>query len=437
MIPEHVAEFLTDTAVDDGSTGIRSGSCGCVETCARRRFQHWEVNAAICRRSARISSMPMDAFLQVRAFWPTGPTTQSDAYVQHCLYGGSVPFLETLTGLARVEAQQALDEARDWLTGHEDYQQRVFADLAQAVSERRAWDVRSQLQTATTLTRRGASASEQRVLAAGRAFLRQQDHLPAEGAGRTIIYPPPPSLRRKRQRSGRPREVSKPQPPRRQQSLKEALEQHLNGARQERHERRAALREVRSILFQLNGAADISTAEERRLIKQLAAAASAAGSSLSGSERRKANAWIEKQPPPTRKESSRAQKKPPARPPHSPREIEPEVLESAALAVRGALKKAAGAQSTTSWGQLERQLGSALPRMTLADRVQVLTVVDRATPSDQALLSSLVAAGDSEMTASYREVAAALGLDVPADDDDLQDVLDADVQQVHNYWRHR
>jgi hypothetical protein len=75
--------------------------------------------------------------------------------------------------------------------------------------------------------------------------------------------------------------------------------------------------------------------------------------------------------------------------------------------------------------------------MTLADRVQVLTLVDRATPADQALLSSLVAAGDPDMTTSYREVATALGLDVPADDDDLRDVLEADVQQVHHHWRHQ
>ncbi|MEV6784774.1 hypothetical protein [Streptomyces sp. NPDC051098] len=41
------------------------------------------------------------------------------------------------------------------------------------------------------------------------------------------------------------------------------------------------------------------------------------------------------------------------------------------------------------------------------------------------------------MTTSYREIAAALGLAVPSDDDDLRDVLDADVQQVHSYWHHR
>ncbi|MEU0946942.1 hypothetical protein ABZ379_30015 [Streptomyces canus] len=358
---------------------------------------------------------------------------QRSGTVEHVrrLYAGSGPFLETLTGPARAEAQQALDEARDWLTGHEDYQQRVFADLAQAVAERRAWDVRSQLQTATTLTRRGASPSEQRVLAAARAFLRQQDHLPAANAGRTVLYPPALRSRRKRNRPGPPREAPKPQPPRRQQSAKEKLEQHLEGARQERRQRRAALQEVRSILRQL-GAADVSVAEERRLITQLTAAASAAGSSLSGSDRRNAKVWIEKQPPP----SPHAQKKPPARRPRPQRELEPAVLESAAQAVRGALKKAARAQTTTSWGQLERQLGSALPRTSLADRVQVLTVVDQTTPADQALLSSLVAAGDPDMKTSYREVASALGLEVPAGDDDLRDVLEADVEQVHRHWRH-
>ncbi|MEU5632153.1 hypothetical protein ACH47C_23585 [Streptomyces rishiriensis] len=362
---------------------------------------------------------------------------QRSGTVEHVrrLYAGSGPFLETLTDPARTEAQQALDEARNWLTGHEDYQQRVFADLEKAVTERRAWDVRSQLQTATTLTRRGASPSEQRVLAAARTFLRQQDHRPAAGAGRTILHPPPLNPRPKRKRPSPQREAPKPQPPRKQPTPKERLEQHLDGARQERRERRAALREVRSILVQLNGAAEVSVAEERRLIAQLTAAASAAGSSLSGSERRKAQVWIEKQPTPTQADSSHAQKETPKRP--TRREVPPAVLESAAAAVRGALKKAAREQTTTSWGRLKQQLGPALPHMTLADRVQVLTLVDQATPADQALLSSLVAAGDPDMTTSYRKAAAALGLDLPAGDDDLRDVLDADVQQVHQYWRHR
>ncbi|MFG2479907.1 hypothetical protein [Streptomyces fagopyri] len=40
------------------------------------------------------------------------------------------------------------------------------------------------------------------------------------------------------------------------------------------------------------------------------------------------------------------------------------------------------------------------------------------------------------MTTSYCKIATAVGLDMPASDDDLRDVLEADVQQVHRHWRH-
>jgi hypothetical protein len=123
------------------------------------------------------------------------------------------------------------------------------------------------------------------------------------------------------------------------------------------------------------------------------------------------------------------------RPPQERRTLAPDVLESASAAVRGALKKAARGQTTTTWTRLEQQLGSALPPMTPADRIQVLILVDQATPTDQAPLSALVAAGDPEMTSAYRSIGDALGMNIPADDD-LRDVLDADVQQVHHHWRH-
>ncbi|MGW2695164.1 hypothetical protein ACWC3Y_25600 [Streptomyces sp. NPDC001296] len=107
------------------------------------------------------------------------------------LCADSGPFSKAWTPQARTEAEQALEEARAWLTGHEAYWQRAFTDLAKAVTEKRAWDVRAQLQTATTLTRRGASASEQRVLATACAFVRQQDHLLAAGSGRIVRNPLP------------------------------------------------------------------------------------------------------------------------------------------------------------------------------------------------------------------------------------------------------
>jgi len=156
---------------------------------------------------------------------------------------------------------------------------------------------------------------------------------------------------------------------------------------------RAALAEVRSILKRLNHRSGVPVHEQKKLVADLSTALETVGD------------WL--------------------------RQVASDVLESAAAAVRGALKKAAREQIVTSWARLERQLGSALPRMDMADRIQVLVLVDRATPADQALLSSLVIAGYPEMWTSYRTVGGELGLDIPANDDDLHDVLEADVQQVH------
>ncbi|MFI1036062.1 hypothetical protein, partial [Streptomyces sp. NPDC020951] len=308
---------------------------------------------------------------------------------------------------------------------HEDYQQRVFTDLAQAVSEKRAWDVRSQLQTATSLTRRGASPAEQRVLTAARTFLRQQDRLPDPGAARTVLHPllaPRPKRRLQPKTTPKPQQAPTERKKERGKGKKEP-----NTARTEQRERSAAVRQARTILNRLQRGDRLPADEQRKLAAELATALQTAGDWLSTGERQQARSWIRK--------TSRVKKQAQARDRQGRRELPPDVLESAAAAVRGALKKTAREQTTTTWSRLRQQLGSALPHMTLADRVEVLTHVDRTTPADQALLSSLVAAGDPDMTTSYREVAGALGLEVPADDDDLRDILEADVQQVHHHWR--
>jgi hypothetical protein len=199
-----------------------------------------------------------------------------------------------------------------------------------------------------------------------------------------------------------------------------------NGPRQEQQARRAAVRQARSILHRLSQPVSFTDAELLQLERDLAAALNTAGDKLPPSERRTAQAWLARPAQPE-----------PARPSVERHVLAPDHLRSAAIAVRGALKKAAREQTTTSWNKLQRQLGSALPRMTAAERTTVLILVDQQTPKDQPLLSSLVAAGDSGMAASYRDVAAALGLEVPADDEGLRDVLEADVQQVHHHWRHQ
>ncbi|MFE2601047.1 hypothetical protein ACFXCZ_31915 [Streptomyces sp. NPDC059396] len=185
----------------------------------------------------------------------------------------------------------------------------------------------------------------------------------------------------------------------------------------------------------------LPAAEEKQLIGELTPLAKAAGDLLSVAERHDVDEWVKKladptQWPPTDEEAAAAAEPEPnssAVPGGAPARLVP-----AAAAVRGALKKAARERTITSWKRLEDQLGSALPRLNNSERVQVLIQVDRATAGDEPLLSSLLAAGDPHFAHQYyRRVVHALGLKAPDDDEDLRDVLEADVERVFTDWRFR
>jgi hypothetical protein len=106
--------------------------------------------------------------------------------------------------------------------------------------------------------------------------------------------------------------------------------------------------------------------------------------------------------------------------------------------VRGALKRAARAQQTATWADLKEQLGSALPHMSEDDRCRLVARMDAGCARDEPLLSSILAAGDPQLTEAYRLSANTLGGHLPANDRELlRDVIDADVRQTHAYWRHR
>ncbi|MFD7461089.1 MULTISPECIES: hypothetical protein [unclassified Streptomyces] len=124
------------------------------------------------------------------------------------------------------------------------------------------------------------------------------------------------------------------------------------------------------------------------------------------------------------------------RPPHRVERSQQE-LEAVARAVRGALRRTARQGGITSWHTLRRQLGSSLPRLTAPDQARVLLLVDRTTETDQPPLSTLLAAGDPDAVAAYRQSAANLGLVVPTHPDALRDVLDADTAHLHRLWRGR
>jgi hypothetical protein len=367
----------------------------------------------------RPGAVPENVLLFIRGL----EAAQRSGTVEHVrrLCGGSGAFLDTLQGPDRAEAKGALDEARTWLASHEDYQQRVFTDLRQAVAERRAFDVRSQLVTAVALTRRGSSVMEQRVLAEARAFLRQQNHLP--GPGRTVLHPLPGSSRPPRRAPQPPNRHEKPKTPK--EPTERTTSREPNSTRAERRSRRTAVRRARTIMERLAEGHRVPADEKQKLTEELAGVVETAGDWLSADEQKRAKSWIRKSSARRKPESGRQER----------HELTADVVQSTAAAVRGALKRAAREQNTISWAQLRRQLGAALPDMTMADRVRILTLVDQSTPADQPLLSCLVAAGDPEMMTAFREVAGALGLEPPADEDDLRDVVEADVQQVHRHWR--
>jgi competence protein CoiA-like protein len=112
-------------------------------------------------------------------------------------------------------------------------------------------------------------------------------------------------------------------------------------------------------------------------------------------------------------------------------------LKAAAAAVRGALKKMAREQATSSWAKLRSQLGSALPRLQPGEQAELLYQVDRDTPPDEPLLSTVLAVSDPGILPAFQQAAAHLGLDLPDDPGDLRDVLEADTETLHGLWRHR
>lgn len=165
-------------------TGSRSASApGAMRNCSRRP------RPASCapgptRRAVPLPRLPgrlhTEPLLESVITFVRGlEAAQRTGTVEHVrrLCAGSDSLLQRLTPPVRTAAEKTLAEARAWPATHEEYQRRLFAELEAAVRERRAWDVRSRLQQAAALTRRGASASEQHVLAAARAYLRGQDHV--------------------------------------------------------------------------------------------------------------------------------------------------------------------------------------------------------------------------------------------------------------------
>ncbi|MEU0436418.1 hypothetical protein ABZ153_33350 [Streptomyces sp. NPDC006290] len=272
--------------------------------------------------------------------------------------------------------------------------------------------LRHSLDLLEAATRQGATAEENDLMR------QASDELPRlrRGVGAQTPVPSPRSRFRKPEHLPTPTPAIAPLSTRGSAAAPQA-------PRQQRQSRRAAIRQARNILDRLTQPIPLADAEIPELVRELTDAVDRAGTGLAASEQRRARSWIERSAQPEA-----------ARTAFGHEALTPDSLRSAANAVRGALKKTAREQTTT-WATLKRRLGSALPRMTALERVSVLILVDQQAPKDQPLLSSLIAAADPSLT-SYRQIVSALGLDAPEDDDELRDVLEADVRQVHLHWSH-
>ncbi|MFH9967855.1 hypothetical protein ACH4PR_41985 [Streptomyces mirabilis] len=316
---------------------------------------------------------------------------QRTGSVEHVrrLCAGSISFLAHLEASAREEAEQALEQARTWLAGHEDYQRRIFAELAQAVAQKRAWDVRLALQQASALTRRGASPAEQRVLSAARGFLRDHDR-PSQ------IAPVRPTPVRKRARA-RP------------------------GRKQAAKARETAAGEVRALLGQLRRQGNaMSRSDLRSVTVTLSKAAAAAGDKIGPSERAAIDKWTRRTRQPAGPGPATAPAARRTGAAGSPQKRQAGAgdsdLERLAAAVRTILQKAASQRRTLTWSQVRSQLPAGLPPLARTDQTAVLIQVDRGRTTRDTragLLSALVTGEDHDMHPAYPGVAAALGQPVP------------------------
>ncbi len=105
--------------------------------------------------------------------------------------------------------------------------------------------------------------------------------------------------------------------------------------------------------------------------------------------------------------------------------------------VRRVLKDVARHQSTITWSGIGRRLNRELPWLQGSDQRELLTRVDGDTPAGEPLLSALVVTGEHTPTAVYREVASALGRELPHPKNGLQQHWQMDVLRLHSLWRHR
>ena len=112
-------------------------------------------------------------------------------------------------------------------------------------------------------------------------------------------------------------------------------------------------------------------------------------------------------------------------------------LSELAGALGHVLRDVARHQSTITWSGISRRLNRDLPWLHASEQRELLARVDSDTPAGEPLLSALVVTGDHAPTGVYREVASALGRELPHPQDGLQQHWQMDILRLHSLWRHR
>lgn len=114
-----------------------------------------------------------------------------------------------------------------------------------------------------------------------------------------------------------------------------------------------------------------------------------------------------------------------------------ETIDKLATAARDVLQDAArsGGRLLT-WGDLRMWMGGGLPHLHPDDQGELLVAVDRETPADEPLLSTLVSSSDTSLHWLYRHVRFSLGRErIPPSD--LEAHWATEVLLLRQIWRHR
>jgi hypothetical protein len=125
-----------------------------------------------------------------------------------------------------------------------------------------------------------------------------------------------------------------------------------------------------------------------------------------------------------------------AQPPQEDR-LPAERIDKLAVTVRGILQELARDDAAPlSWGELRRRTGGQMPPLYPDDRTALLVAVDRDTPADEPLLSTLVNTSDVSPHWLYRQVRLGLGRK-PISNEGLDTHRAMEILRLRQIWRYR